>query len=197
VKPGLYERFRRSVSKRLEQKAEVATHQIGDDADCGAADKPIPQVGDMGMIRHLQRFDFAPHASRESIIIASLQPDLLHAYKKTSGLVQHEQRHTKRALPDFPHDFVIVLSGFIRRERKRAHTTINLMNSTRHLRAFEAAVQPPAARDGSVCRRGAREIEKGKGGGGRQGQEWRPWWPDNSLLKCCCVLITGKGLNEE
>jgi hypothetical protein len=128
------------VNKRLEQKAEVAPHHIGDDADCGTADKPIPQIGDMGMIRHLQRFDFAPHASRECIIIASLQPNLLHAYKKTSGLVQHEQRHTERALPDFPHNFVIVLSGFIRRERKRAHITIKLMNSSRHIRAFEAAI---------------------------------------------------------
>jgi hypothetical protein len=73
------------------------------------------------MIGLFQRFDFAPHRSRKRVIVAPLQPDPLHAYKKTRGLVKREQRHPESALSNFSHNFVVMLSRSIGRKRKRAH----------------------------------------------------------------------------
>jgi hypothetical protein len=69
------------------------------------------------MISFLARFDFAPHGSGESIVVASLQPYLLHAHEYTRRLMKCEEGHAKSAFSDPSHYFVALLSGFFGWER--------------------------------------------------------------------------------
>jgi hypothetical protein len=67
-----------------------------------------------------QSSDLAPHRSWKRIVVASLQPYLLHANKQSGGLMKREERHAESALSYFSDNFVSILSGFIIWKRERA-----------------------------------------------------------------------------